>query len=120
MKLVEQLNARCLKENPYMRIPEFTYRQWRKGILCDSGSSFLTPFSLGYLICERCGLKEKVDTAILRGVNEFKILFPDRKITTNTIVDWCDGGGSGKTVRRILVSNYEKKGRGKASYYQRR
>ncbi|MGM0777687.1 MAG: nuclease-related domain-containing protein [Bacillota bacterium] len=93
-KLAEQLNSRCLKENPYMRIPEYNYAE--------------------------CGLKEKADTAILRCVNEFRVLFPDRKITTNTIVDWCGGVGSGKTVRRILVRNYEKKGRGKASYYQRR
>lgn len=58
-------------------------------------------------------MKEKADTAILRCVNEFRVLFPDRKITTNTIVDWCGGVGSGKTVRRILVRNYEKKGGGK-------
>ncbi len=45
-------------------------------------------------------------------------LFPDRKITTNTIVDWCGGVCSRKVVQRILVRNYEKKGRGKASYYQ--
>lgn len=120
IKLAEQLNARCLKENPYMRIPEYNYAQLRKGIPCDSCSSFLTPFTQGYLTCGECGLKEKADTAILRCVNEFRVLFPDRKITTNTIVDWCGGVGSGKTVRRILVRNYEKKGKGKASYYQRR
>ncbi|WP_370223048.1 hypothetical protein [Cytobacillus sp.] len=63
-------------------------------------------------------MKENVDNAVLRCVKEFRVLFPDRKITTNAIVDWCGGIGSGKVVQRILGRNYEKKGRGKASYYQ--
>jgi Nuclease-related domain len=119
MKLAEQLNARCLKENPYMRIPEYNYAQLQKGIPCESCSSFLTPFSQGYLTCGEFGLKVKADTAVIRCVNEYKVLFPDRKITTNAIVDWCGGVLSEKTVRRVLVRNYEKKGRGKASYYQK-
>ncbi|MBU8731021.1 NERD domain-containing protein [Cytobacillus oceanisediminis] len=118
LKLAEQLNARCLKENPYVRIPEYTYDLLRKGIICSSCTSFLARFTQGYLTCGECGSKEKVDTAVLRSVKEFAVLFPDRKITTNTIVDWCGGIGSGKVVQRILVRNYEKKGRGKASYYQ--
>ncbi len=118
MKLAEQLNARCLKENPYVQIPEYTYGQLRKGIICSSCTSFLASFTQGYLACGECGSKEKVDTAVLRSVKECSVLFPDRKITTNTIVDWCGGIGSGKVVQRLLVKNYEKKGRGKASYYQ--
>ncbi|MEH6990468.1 nuclease-related domain-containing protein [Cytobacillus firmus] len=117
MKLAEQLNALCLKENPYMRIPEYNYTQLRKGIPCDSCSSFLTPFTQGYLTCGECGLKEKADTAILRCVKEFRVLFPYKKITTNSIVDWCGGVGSGKTVRRILSKKYLIQGHGKYSYY---
>ncbi|KON86517.1 hypothetical protein AF332_06540 [Sporosarcina globispora] len=119
MKLAERLKARCLKENPYVRKPEYTYDQLRKGIVCGSCSAFLVPITQGFLKCEKCGSKEKMDTAVLRSVEEFAVLFPDRKITTNTIIDWCDGIGSKKVVQRILVRNYEKKGKGKSSYYQR-
>ncbi|MEK4280853.1 nuclease-related domain-containing protein [Cytobacillus sp. FSL R5-0377] len=117
MKLAEQLNARCLKENPYMRKPEYNYTQLRKGVPCDSCSSFLTSLTQGYLTCGECGLKEKADTAIIRCVNEYKVLFPDRKITTKTIVDWCGGAFSEKTVRRVLSRKYIIQGHGKYSYY---
>ncbi|WP_244671204.1 nuclease-related domain-containing protein [Bacillus sp. NTK034] len=112
-KLAEQLNARCLKENPYVWIPEFTYGQLRKGIICSTCTSFLAPFTQGYLKCGECGLKEKVDNAVLRCVKEFRVLFPDRKITTNAIVDWCGGIGSGKVVRGYWGEIMRKRGGGK-------
>lgn len=92
-----------------MRIPEYTYGQLRKGIICSSCTSFLASFTQGYLACGECGSKEKVDTAVLRSAKEYAVLFPDRKMTTNTIVDWCGGVCSRKVVQRILVKNYEKK-----------
>jgi hypothetical protein len=116
-KLAEQLISRCLKENPFLRVPGYSYEQFRKGIPCGSCSSFLTPLSQSILICSECGCKEESDSAVLRSVEEYKTLFPEMKITSNGIYEWCSIISSTKVIQRILSRNYEKKGKGKASFY---
>jgi hypothetical protein len=58
-----------------------------------------------------------MSSAVLRSVEEFKTLFPEMKITSNGIYEWCSIISSTKVIQRILSRNYEKKGRGKASFY---
>ena len=43
------------------------------------------------LTCETCGNVENWEVAVLRSVEEFKLLFPGRKITTNRVYEWCGG-----------------------------
>ncbi|MBT2687619.1 NERD domain-containing protein [Bacillus sp. ISL-47] len=117
MRFAEQLISRCLKENPYLRIPEYTYEQLEKGIPCLSCSSFLAPFRQGTLICKECGSKEELESAVLRSVDEFRTLFPERKVTSNDIYEWCSIISSTKVIQRILSRNYEIRGHGKYSFY---
>jgi hypothetical protein len=51
-------------------------------------------------------------------VGEFKLLFPDRKITTNVIHDWCRVVHSKKTINRILGKNLIIKGVHQWTYYE--
>jgi hypothetical protein len=39
--------------------------------------------------CENCEHEEEIESAFLRSVKEQKLLFPDRKITTNEVHEWC-------------------------------
>ncbi|MCM3764865.1 hypothetical protein [Neobacillus niacini] len=53
-------------------------------------------------MCADCGAEEAVDAAVLRSVRELIMLFPEIKITTSLLHEWCGGMVSRKTIRRIL------------------
>ncbi|WP_211202347.1 nuclease-related domain-containing protein [Salicibibacter cibarius] len=115
-RLAEQLVARHLKESPHTRLPEYEYEQLKKGVVCDKCASFMV--ASGYVwMCAGCGYKEKSETAIIRSVKEFKLLFPDRKITSAIIREWCAVEGDRKKIIRILNNYFKRVGKGPASYY---
>lgn len=76
--------------------------------------------NLKELACEKCGTKERSEMAILRSIDEFHLLFPDRKITTNGIYEWCEIIHSKKMIRRILSENYTLQGHGRSAHYVRK
>lgn len=117
LKLAEKLVSLHLSESPYTRLPGYNYDQLEKGIICASCHSFVANFSAGKIVCDECGCIEETKTAILRSVDEFKLLFPDRKITTGGIFEWCKVIKSKKTIRRILLGNFNLEGHARASFY---
>jgi hypothetical protein len=60
---------------------------------------------------------EEVEAVVLRSVKELILLFPNRKITTNDIYEWCGGINSKKAIRRILVKTFELIRHSRSSYY---
>jgi hypothetical protein len=116
-KLAEQLVSVHLNETPYSRFPAYNYDQLKKGLTCRVCQSLDTDFTNTFLICNMCGNKEDNHAAILRNVEEFTFLFPNKKITTNTIYDWCNIIKNKKTICRVLAKNYIRVGHGKSSYY---
>ena len=119
-KFAEQLVSLHLKESPYMRLPDYTYDQIKKGVTCESCHSFITDFKEAVLSCNNCGRKEGITSAILRSVEEFKILFPNRKITTNAIYEWCKGIKSKKVIGRILSKKFKHMRECRPSHYVNR
>lgn len=111
MKLAEKLVSLHQIELPYDRLPPYKYGQLKKGLSCKKCYSFLL-YVKGYkVICNECGCEELVDSAVLRGVEEIKILFPEKKITTILVQEWCKVVESKKTIRRILKQNYSVEGK---------
>nr|WP_263325471.1 nuclease-related domain-containing protein [Neobacillus sp. Marseille-Q6967] len=117
MKLADLLISLHQKENPYVRIRKYEYVEFQKGITCCSCDSFSLSIGRTKLTCNNCGYEEEVEIAIIRCVKEIRLLFPDRKITTNLVYDWCGGIVSKKMIRRILLKTYKINGHGKFSYY---
>lgn len=113
-QLAEQLKGLHKIESPYPKLPPYTIEKLKKGITCCKCNSFLTDQTL---ICKNCGYVEDVDAAVLRSLKEFTLLFPDRKITTDTIHDWCGIIKSKKTIRRILAKNLDLLRHSRSSYY---
>ncbi|MFP7298436.1 nuclease-related domain-containing protein [Neobacillus niacini] len=113
--LAEQLASLHKDESPYPRLPPYTFEKIKKGITCYNCKSFLADKTLK---CKNCGYVEDVDAAILRSIKEFTLLFPDRKITTDSIHDWCSIIKSKKTIRRILAKNLELIRHSRSSYYR--
>jgi Nuclease-related domain len=117
LKLAQHLVSRHIVEPPYKRLPPYNFDQLKKGIPCPKCHSFYSDYREEELLCDCCGCKEDVETAVIRIIEEFKLLFPDRKITTNTIHEWCGGILSKKTIRRILSRNFKLIRQARASYY---
>lgn len=110
---------------PYMlwttHITDCLYNQYEnlnKGILCGSCGSFNTLISKRlFIVCNKCGKKERLESALLLCLEEFRLLFPNEKLTTKKLLDWCKIISSDKQVRRVLVENFEHVGWGKSSYF---
>ncbi|MGP7817570.1 nuclease-related domain-containing protein [Niallia sp. 01092] len=116
--IADKLISLHIKESPYKQLPFFEYNQLQKGITCAGCSSFSILVEGKKCICEECGHEEEIEAAVLRSVNEFKLLFPDRKITTNIIYEWCKVVKSKKRISRILEKNFKIAGTRRWSFYE--
>jgi hypothetical protein len=116
-KVAEQLVSLHQLESPYPLLPKYNYEQLKNGILSPHCYSFYTEHIGGMLLCADCGCTEGVESAVLRCVTELMLLFPDRKITTKAILEWCEIIKSEKTIRRILGKHYKLLGHGKSATY---
>jgi ribosomal protein S27AE len=118
-KLANRLISLHSNESPYTtRLPTYEYRNLRKGIVCTKCNSFMVSGGEKVVVCEKCGYVESNESAILRSVAELKFLFPDKKITTNGIFEWCRVIESRKMIRRILMENFKAIGYGRWFYYE--
>jgi hypothetical protein len=106
-KLADKLISLHIEESPYEGSPSYNYDQLRKGMNCEICNSFSIFVHGKYCVCGNCGHKEWVEAAVLRNVGEYKLLFPNRKITTNDIYDWCGVVDSKKRISRILGRNFK-------------
>jgi hypothetical protein len=117
--MAEKLCSLHLNESRHASLPNYDYRQLKKGVTCCVCKSFEISVSLRKtLLCLKCGCEETVASAIMRCVEEVKLLFPEHRITTNLVHEWCGGLVSKKRVSRILEKNFEVRGVGQWAYYE--
>ncbi|MBY0122792.1 nuclease-related domain-containing protein [Bacillus sp. S/N-304-OC-R1] len=117
-KLADQLISLHINENPYTLLPPYEYEQLKKGVICKVCGSFSFTIQGYYCHCGDCDQKELISAAILRSVREYRILFPDEKVSTNIIYDWCGGIKEKRTMRRILLKNFDRIGTKQWTYYE--
>ncbi|TCP23430.1 nuclease-like protein [Scopulibacillus darangshiensis] len=119
--LADRLISLHIKDSPFKQLPAYDYDQLKKGTTCAKCSSFsITVEGRGNrtCICEECGYEELVDAAVMRSVDEFKLLYPNKKITTNVIHEWCGMMVSKKVIKRILDNNFKIVGVHQWVYYE--
>lgn len=117
-KLADLLIKGHISNYSHKKLPNYQYDWLKKGITCEVCLSFLTAISSRKMGCPKCRSHEKTEDAIVRSIEEFRLLFPKKKITTNIIYDWCKDVKSKKMIQRILKQNYKTIGRGQWSYYE--
>ena len=117
-KLADKLISLHIEENPYTTLPQFKFEHLRKGMTCKLCNSFSISIHRKICICGDCGHEELVNEAVLRNVDEIKLLFPTIKITTNLIFEWCKVIEFKRTIKRILVKNYKQIGVRQWTYYE--
>lgn len=113
-KLLEQHKT----ELTYHNLPKYSYDDLRKGITCISCNSFSTVLLGKYVICETCNQKKKASDAVIRSIKEFKLLFPDQKITTTKVFEWCAGIVPRKRILAILKQYFNSMGRNCWVYFE--
>lgn len=117
-KLADKLVSLHTEESPYETLPAYEYPKMKKGFTCKMCHSFMIIVAGNKCVCGQCNHAEDVETAVLRHVREFKLLFPDRKVTTNEIFEWCGVIDSKKRISRILGKNYKVMGVHQWTYYE--
>lgn len=115
--LANTLIGSHIEDSPYMRIPEYQYDTLKKGIYCLKcrGRMHLQGTQL---FCQRCTYKESTDSGVLRNIIEFSFLFPETKITTSKITEWCAIDLSSRSIRRILQAYLQQCLTDKKTYFR--
>ncbi|MEC1522187.1 nuclease-related domain-containing protein [Neobacillus niacini] len=103
---------------PIIHLPTYTYENLKKGMTCCKCNTFSVRIVGKKLICGKCGFEELVATAVLRNVEEFRILFPERKVTAKIIHEWCGIVDSRKRISRVLQKNFKMTGLGQWAFYE--
>ncbi|AIF42293.1 nuclease-related domain-containing protein [Virgibacillus sp. SK37] len=116
--LANKLVSLHLEESPFSQLPSYTYETLRKGMICCKCSSFTLHVEVKEVVCITCQQREAIITSVLRSVEEFRLLFPERKITTRLIHEWCGVIESKKRISRILDKHFVKVGVKRWVYYK--
>ncbi|RIW30179.1 NERD domain-containing protein [Bacillus salacetis] len=116
-RLAEKLLSMDIEEDPYRRLPPYQFENLRKGIICLHCRSFFQSVTGRWLICSYCKKKETTAAAILRTTEEFRLLFPGEKVTTGMIYEFCGVVEDKRTVRKVLLTNFEMIGIRNHAYY---
>ncbi|WP_409250846.1 nuclease-related domain-containing protein [Bacillus sp. SCS-153A] len=117
IRLGEKFLSLHKESSSYSRLPEYRFEDLRKGIVCPGCLRFYQEFNRKILVCSHCARKENCERAILRTIEEFKLLFPNFKVTNQLIYEVCGGLLRKKTIYRALSTNYKKEGYGKHAVY---
>ncbi|MGF6952149.1 ribosomal protein S27AE [Neobacillus sp. B4I6] len=117
-KIAEKLVSLHQMDSSFIQVPAYNFDQVKKGITCKECSSFSMFVQGKKIVCGDCGYEEVVESAVLRMVDEIKLLFPDRKITTNLVHEWCVVVESKKRISRILERNFKRVGVRNWTFYE--
>lgn len=118
VKMAELLISEHISKPPFSNVPSYEYDNVSKGLSCGSCNALVPETKFTRLVCGHCGYTETVTSAVLRAVEEFSMLFPDKRITTNSIYEWCNIIECKKRIRRVLVENFKGKGDGRNRFYE--
>lgn len=116
-KLAKKLCEANLSGLSYSNLPTYTHDELMKDIYCEKCDHPIEVESQRTCICKACGYKEITVKTVLRHIEEFRVLFPNEKITTSTIQIWCGSKFLKKRIRFVLKKYFKKNGRGRATYY---
>lgn len=114
--LAEYMTEQHLFKVKNADIPEYNYADLRKGIDCFSCGSLHVKLQKYSCVCWSCGYREKTTLAVRRCIVEYRLLFPERKLTVNEIHKWCLSP-SHRQISRVLGKHYTLKGSTRGAYY---
>jgi hypothetical protein len=118
--LAKKLASLHVEESIYSRsrVPAYSYDQLEKGIICGKCGLLSVLLHDRRLVCQSCRYEELFELGVKRAVNEYRILFPERKITVSAIGDWCGIAHQKKRIHKLLKNYLTLVRNGRFSYYK--
>jgi hypothetical protein len=118
LRLAEQLKSLHLPElSKSSQLPTYSFGSMKKGMSCKICFHLGLVVNGGKADCLICGFVETVEAAVVRSVEEIRLLFPEMRITTNLVFEWCGVVGK-KRISRILIKYFDMKGVSRWSYFE--
>ena len=118
-ELAKQLISMHVSDSHFRKLSYLSEDRIKKGIICSQCFAFFEKAGKKYLTCDRCHHKETVDQAVVRAINEYSYLFPNEKVTTNKIYNWCEIIFY-KRIKTVLTDHYKQVGERRWAHYVRR
>lgn len=116
--LANQLSSLHIQEAPFHLPPNYQFHELRKGCTCIKCGAYEMSVMATKCICNSCGEKEISESLIMRNVRELTMLFPEKKITTNNIFEWCGEVLPKRTISRTLKRHMQCKGTKQWRHYE--
>lgn len=117
-QLAPQLAKRHIQEFQFKKRPVYHYSQLQRGATCIQCGSF-SLVEKGYrIVCMKCDHVDRATDIALRSAKEFRLLFPDEKLTTSALQKWCQVIESPQIIRRVLKKNFISNGNSSDRYYE--
>lgn len=114
-KLAQAL-AECHDPGYPSKLVKYEYEKIKKGINCPTCGLLVQKFCRRSHACKSCGNKMIIQKAISNSISDFRILFPDQKLTTKHLADWC-GSEDKNRVYEVLKREYQAAGSESGRYY---
>ncbi|GEK90726.1 nuclease-related domain-containing protein [Alkalibacterium kapii] len=117
-RFAETLKQLHVSDTKFVTLPEYDFQDLRKGPFCDVCMSEVRLNHGRKWKCRECGAEAVSHKVILDQIKDFRLLFPEKKVQTGTIYEWCGKLISKKSIRNVLTKHFELKGESKATYYE--
>lgn len=111
-------DALIARHNPDYTVimPQYQYDEMKKGVPCPDCGTLKDTFRGHQQICDECGKKININEAIKTSISDFRTLFPEDKVTTSRIKDWC-GAGDPNRISKILKMECQALGKNRGRYF---
>lgn len=91
-QLVQALRGATIPGKVFRKqIPEYCYDSLQKGIRCIHCGNLAQRISQRIHRCRNCGDVGQNNEAVHRAIEEFQLLFPEKRLTGRLLLEWCDG-----------------------------
>lgn len=87
-------------------LPHYSYDDLKKGLSCKLCGSFNILLTQRACYCKACFHKSSVEEIIMDNIEELQFLFPELKITTTNISEWCGNPVHFRKIRKVLKDNF--------------
>lgn len=104
-------------KSTYERLPDYDYMQLNQGVFCHHCFTELKRETKFKIICVNCNNIYQSDEIILFAAAQFHLLFPNKNITTKSMVEWCGGLFSINSIRDVLAKNLHVNLNGRHTHY---
>lgn len=115
--IADLLKSKHLVTSSFETTIDYEYDNIKKGLTCLKCGKFLVAKGRDKITCSKCGHVETTKSALIRSIEEFHLLFPERNITVTNIYDWTARFLSKDRIRRILVSHCLPVGNNRSTKY---